>query len=50
MTLNRTKHHIDAILRIIQNSFRKKRSTISHILALRRMIKDRNIPSKLYCS
>ena len=50
MTLNRIRPHIEAILRINQNGFRQKRSTTSHILALRRMIegiKDKNLPGVL---
>ena len=50
MTLNRIRPHIETILRINQNGFRQKRSTTSHILALRRMIegiKDKNLPGVL---
>ena len=38
MILNRIQPHIDPILRPNQNGFRSGRSTISHILALRRLI------------
>ena len=38
MILNRVQPHIDPILRPNQHVFRPGRSTISHILALRRLI------------
>ena len=38
MILNRIRPEIDCKLRIKKNGFRKGRTTISHILALRRII------------
>ena len=50
MILNRMRPHIETVLRINQNGFRQKRSTTSHILALRRIIegvKEKNLPAVL---
>ena len=47
MLLNRIQPHIDPILSWTQGGFRKCRSTLSNILALRRIIeglKDKNLP------
>ena len=47
MILNRIRPYVDPLLRWNQNGFREKRSTISQILALRRIIegmKERNLP------
>ena len=47
MLLNRIQPHIDPILSWTQCGFRKSRSTLSNILALRRIIeglKDKNLP------
>ena len=47
MLLNRIQPHIDPILSWTQAGFRKSRSTLSNILALRRIIeglKDKNLP------
>ena len=47
MILNRIQPHIDPILNWTQCGFRKSRSTLSNILALRRIIeglKDKNLP------
>ena len=47
MLLNRLRPHIDPILRWNQNGFRENRSTISQILALRRLLegmKSKNLP------
>ena len=47
MILNRIQPHIDPILSWSQAGFRKSRSTLSNILALRRIIegmKDKNLP------
>ena len=40
MLLNRIRPHIDPVLRINQNGFRPGRSTVSQILALRRIIEE----------
>jgi len=42
MLLNRLRPHIDDLLRTNQNGFREGRSTISHVLALRRIIEEIN--------
>ena len=47
MILNRIRTYIDPLLRWNQNGFRQQRSTISQILALRRIIegmKAKNLP------
>ena len=47
MLLNRIQPHVDPILSWTQAGFRKSRSTLSNILALRRIIeglKDKNLP------
>ena len=50
MLLNRIQPHVDPILSWTQAGFRKSRSTLSNILALRRIIeglKDKNLPLAL---
>ena len=48
MLLNRLKPHLESILRTNQNGFREGRSTVGHILALRRIIEEvkiNNLPA-----
>ena len=48
MLLNRLKPHLESILRANQNGFREGRSTVGHILALRRIIEEvkiNNLPA-----
>ncbi|XP_072047196.1 uncharacterized protein [Amphiura filiformis] len=48
MILNRIRPEVDKVLRINQNGFRVGRTTVSHILALRRIIegvKAKNLPA-----
>ena len=50
MMLNRLRPHLDPLLRINQNGFRRGRSTIAQILTIRRMvegIKAKNLPAVL---
>ena len=50
MLLNRIQQHVDPLLSWTQAGFRKARSTLSNILALRRIIeglKDKNLPLAL---
>ena len=50
MLLNRIQPHVDPLLSWTQCGFRKSRSTLSNILALRRIIeglKDKNLPLAL---
>ena len=52
MILNRIQPHINPILRPNQNGFRPGRSTISHILTLRRLIegvKSHNLKTIIIC-
>ena len=46
MLLNRISPHLDPILRGNQNGFRKGRSTIPQILALRRLIEELKLSNK----